>query len=169
MSSIVPETGMLYRPWKKIDKTIVPNIVESIKEACKGDNKAVFIGTDSQMHDHKQEFVTAIVVYTEGKGACTFHTKIFTGEPRSLREKLINEALLSLHTAWEIEKILPKNVDLSVHLDVNPEPPWLSSKYHDEIYWMIKGQGFTAVTKPNAFAASYVAEHICKHRNESDG
>jgi len=165
---LVPDKGMLTKKWLKIDKTIVKDIAAAVVEAAQGDNKAVFIGTDSQMHDHRQEYVTAIVVYTEGKGGTTFHTKTFTGEPRSLREKLVNEAWLSIYTAWQIEKVLPVGVDLAaIHLDVNPEQRWASSKYHDEIYGLVKGQGFTAVTKPGAWVASYVAEFIAKHRNEA--
>jgi len=165
---LVPDKGMLTKKWLKIDKTIVKDIAVAVVEAAQGDNKAVFIGTDSQMHDHKQEYVTAIVVYTEGKGGTTFHTKTFTGEPRSLREKLVNEAWLSVYTAWEIEKVLPAGVDLAaIHLDVNPDKRWASSKYHDEIYGLVKGQGFEVVTKPGAWVASYVAEFIAKHRNEA--
>jgi len=158
---------MLSRKWKKLDKTVVPDIIASVREAVTGDNKSVFIGCDSQMHDHKQEYVVAIVVYTEGKGGTTWHTKTFTGEPRNLREKLVNEAWLAIQTAWEVEKILPKGIDLSVHLDVNPDEKWASSKYHDEVYWLAKGQGFKVFTKPNAWAASYVSEFVAKHRNEA--
>lgn len=163
-----PEKGMLAKRWKKLDRTVVKDIAASVVEACKGDNKAVFIGTDSQMHDRRQEYVTAIVVYTQGKGGTTFHTKTFTGEPRSLREKLVNEAWLSIFTAWEIQKILPDGVDLAaIHADVNPDSKWASSKYHDEIYGLIKGQGFEVVTKPGAWVASYVAEFVAKHRNQA--
>jgi len=165
---MIPNSGMLRKNWLKIDKTVVLDLAAAIREAVQGDNKAVFIGTDSQMHDHKQEYVTAIVIYTEGKGGTTFHTKTFTGEPRSLREKLVNEAWLSIYTAWEIEKILPFGVELAaIHADVNPNPKWASSKYHDEVYGLIKGQGFEVVTKPGAWVASYVAEFIAKHRNEA--
>ena len=164
---IIPPKGMLSKQWKKLDKTIVPDVIVAVKEACRGDNKAVFVGCDSQMHDHRQEYVVAIVVYTEGKGGTTWHCKTFTGEPRNLREKLVNEALLALHTAWEIEKVLPSNVDLAVHLDVNKDPKWASAKYHDEIYWMVKGQGFATFTKPEAWCASYVSEFVAKHRNEA--
>jgi len=165
---LIPSKGMLAKRWLKLDKTVVRDIAAAVVDACKGDNKAVFIGTDSQMHDHKQEYVTAIVVYTEGKGGTTFHTKTFTGEPRSLREKLVNEASLSIYAAWEIQKVLPNGVDLAaIHADVNPDSKWASSKYHDEIYGLIKGQGFEVVTKPGAWVASYVAEFVAKHRNEA--
>jgi len=164
---MIPNSGILSKKWLKLDKTAVPDLRFAVLDACRGDNKAVFIGTDSQMHDHKQEYVTAIVVYTEGKGGTTFHTKTFTGAPRNLREKLVNEAWLSIYTAWEIQKVLPDNIDLAIHLDVNKDMKWASARYHDEIYGLVKGQGFAAFTKPDAWCASYVSEFVAKHRNES--
>lgn len=158
---------MFSRQWKKLDRTIVPDLRSAILDSCRGDNKSVFVGCDSQQHDHKQEFVVAIIIYTEGKGGTTFHNKTITGKPRNLREKLVTEAWLAIQTAWEVERILPKNVDLSVHLDVNPDKNWASSKYHDEVYWLAKGQGFKVFTKPNAWASSYVAEFVAKRRNEA--
>ena len=165
----IPETMLYGKKWLKLDKSPVLDMGSAIKEACllEGKNKMVVVATDSQMHDHKQEYVTVVVIYTYGKGGTTFHTKTFTGEPRSLRDKLTNEAWLSIRTAWEVEKLLPHDMDLSVHLDVNPDERWASSKYHDELYWLTKGQGFKVFTKPYAWGASYVAEFVAKHRNES--
>lgn len=164
---LVPAKGMLSKRWKKLNKTVVRDLTASVIEACKGDDKAVFIGTDSQMHDHRQEYVTAIVVYTQGKGGTTFHTKTCTGEPRSLREKLVNEAWLSIYTAWEVQRFLPEHIDLAIHLDVNKDMKWASARYHDEIYGLVRGQGFTVFTKPEAWCSSYVAEFVAKHRNEA--
>lgn len=163
-----PDSMLRDKKWFKLDKSRVEDVGSALTAVrWSGSDKMVVVATDSQMHDRKQEYVTVIVVYSLGKGGTTFHTKSFTGEPRSLREKLTNEAWLSIKTAWEVEKLLPENVDLAVHLDVNPNEKWASSKYHDELFWTAKGQGFKVFTKPEAWAASYVAEHIAKHRNEA--
>jgi predicted RNase H-related nuclease YkuK (DUF458 family) len=153
--------------WFKLDKTPVVNLKKDLLSCFRGNDEIVAVGCDSQIHDHKHEYVVAIVIYTPGKGGTTFHRKFFTEQSRSLREKLVNEAWLSIQVCWEVEKILPKNIDLSVHLDVNPDENWASSRYHDELYWLTRGQGFKVFTKPNAWVASYVSEHICKHRNEA--
>ena len=158
---------ILSREWKKLDKTVVPDVASSVVNASRGGDKSVFVGCDSQMYNYKQEYVVSIVVYTERKGGTTWHVKIRTGKPRNLREKLVNEAWLAIQTAWELEHVLPKGVDLSVHLDINSDEKWASSKYHDEVYWLAKGQGFKVFTKPNAWAASYVSEFIAKRRNEA--
>ena len=158
---------MLSRNWYKIDKTKVDDIQMSVIEAVKGDDKVVFIGTDSQQQDRKLIYCTVIIVYTQGKGGRVFYTKVKTNAPVPLRQKLTNETWLSIQTAWEVEKLLPEGIDLAVHLDVNSDPRWDSAKHHDELYWMVKGQNFKVFTKPFAVAASHVAEHIVKGRNEA--
>ena len=160
-------SNILDRSWFKIDKTKVPDIKSAVLEACQGDDKVVFIGTDSQQHDQKLTYCTVIIVYTQGKGGRVFYTKMKTNAPVALRQKLTNEAWLSIQTAWGVEKFLPEGIDLAVHLDINSNSKWASSKHHDELYWMVKGQNFKVFTKPFAIAASHVAEHIVKGRNEA--
>ena len=161
----MPES-MLSKNWYKLDGTPIEDLRTAIIDACQGDDKIVLIGTDAQKHK-KLEFVTAIIIYTLRKGACIFYTKTYQDRVESLRKKLVDEVWLSIYTAWEIEPFLPEGVDLgSIHIDANPDKRYASSKYHDEIYWMVKGQGFEVVSKPFAWAASHVAEHIVKHKNE---
>ncbi len=158
--------AILDNAWHTLHGKKVEDIRQTIKDACQGDDKVVLIGTDSQLH-RKLEFVTSIIVYTLNKGGRVFYTKTYQPRVESLRKKLVDEAWLSINTAWEVEPILPPDVSLaSIHVDVNPNEQEASSKYHDEIYWLVKGQGFEVVTKPFAWAASHVSEHIVKHRNE---
>lgn len=157
---------MIDKKWHMLDTTPVIDILGALRKATAGDDKIVLIGTDSQLYDKRLEFVTSIIVYTLGKGGRVFYTKTFD-KPSSLRKKLVDEAWLSIRTAWEIEPYLPVDCDLgAIHADVNPDPKEASSKYYEEIYWLIKGQGFKVVTKPLAWAASHVSEHIVKHKNE---
>jgi len=159
------QQSMIEKTWYTLSGDKVEDIRDAVRKACEGSDKVVIIGTDSQMH-RRLEFVTTIVVYTIGKGGRVFYTKTFQEHVSSLRKKLVDEAWLSIYTAWQIEPYLPPDVDLgAIHADVNPDPTADSSKYHDEIYWLIKGQGFEVVTKPLAYASSHIAEHIVKHRN----
>ena len=158
--------SMLKKDWYTLDTKPIPDIKKAIREATWGQDKVVIIGTDSQLYDKRLEFATSIVIYTMGKGGRVFYTKTFT-KPAKLRKKLVDEAWLSIYTAWEVEPLLPSTCDLgSVHVDVNPDPKEASSQYYEEIYWLVKGQGFQVVTKPLAFASSHISEHIVKRRNE---
>lgn len=161
----MPES-MFSKKWFTLNGEPIEDIKKAVLDACWGDEKSVFIGTDSQQH-RRLEFVTSIIVYTLNKGARVFYTKTYQDKAVSLRKKLVDEAWLSIYTAWEIEPVLPKNVDLaSIHIDVNPDEKYDSSKYHREIYWLVKGQGFEVVSKPWGWAASHVSEHIVKHKPE---
>jgi len=160
--------SMLSKDWYTLNGDPIDDISVAIKAACQGDDKVVIIGTDSQQYK-KLEFVTSVIVYTLHKGGRVFYTKTFrdysTEGDGGLRRKLVDEAWLSIYAAWEIEPLLPSGVDLaSIHVDVNPDKAEASSKYHDEICWLVKGQNFEVVSKPWSFASTHVSEHIVKHR-----
>ena len=68
--------------------------------------------------------------------------------PISLRRKLVEEAMLSMRVAWEVEPLLPSGCDLgAIHVDVNPDPKYASSKYYEEVYWMIGADNVTQIPK----------------------
>jgi predicted RNase H-related nuclease YkuK (DUF458 family) len=151
--------------WFTLNNEDVFDIKEAIKAATAIGDKVVLIGTDSQMFERKIDFVTAIVIVTPGKGGRAFYTKEKNKKFNSLREKLVKETWMSVQVAMEIEPLLPESCDLAVHIDASQDKRWRSSKHVQELVGMVVGQGFTAVTKPRAFAASHVAEHIVKGRN----
>ena len=160
---------MLDRDWYTIDGDPV-EIKQALAEATKGDEKSVIIGTDSQKHDKRIDFVTVIVVRTHLKGARVFYTR--EKEPKffNLRDKLIKEAWLSVQTAMAISPILPDECELAaLHADVNTDiKKGASARFEAEIRGMILGNGFQVITKPDGWAASHVAEHIVKNRHERD-
>ena len=153
------------RKWLTLTDEEVFDIREAIKEVTKFNDKVVLVGTDSQMFDRKVDFVTAIVIVTPGKGARAFYTKEKNQKFNSIREKLVKETWMSVQTATELEPLLPAGMDLAVHIDASSDKRWRSSKHVQELVGMVVGQGFRAVIKHQAFAASHVAEHIVKGRN----
>jgi len=161
--------SILSQNWFTLSKKPVEDIAKTINELARGEDTLVVIGTDSQTYDKQHEFAISITIYTVGKGGRSFYTKFYTDVPRDLRKKLVDEAWLNVYTAWELEKHLPKDCALgwTIHADVNPDEREASSKYHDEVYWLIKGNcpNFEVVTKPLAWGSSYVSERIVKHKN----
>ena len=161
---------MLDNDWYTLDGDQV-NIKQEIAECSQGDGKTVIIGTDSQRFDKREDFVTVIVVRTEMKGARVFYTREKDPKYYNLRDKLIKEAYLSIQTAFELSPILPETCKIAaLHADVNADiTRGESARFEKEIAGMIRGNGFPVVTKPDGWAASHVAEHIVKHRHESQG
>jgi predicted RNase H-related nuclease YkuK (DUF458 family) len=158
---------VLDKDWFTLDGDLV-EIKQAIQEATKGDDKVVFIGTDSQKFNKTEDFVTVIVVYTISKGGRVFYTLEKDPKFHNLRDKLIKEALLSIQTAWAIAPILPDDCKIAaLHADVNTDiKKGKSAKFESQIVGMIKGNGFPVVTKPDGWASSHIAEHIVKRKHE---
>lgn len=124
------------------------------------------IGTDSQerrLNGTKLcNFVTAVVVHKVGKGGRYFWTNGRREKIHSMRQKIYTETLLSLETA---EKLIPElrqklngnhNWELEIHIDVGSIGE--TRDMIKEVVGMVIGNGYTARTKPDSYAASTVAD-----------
>ena len=123
------------------------------------------IGTDSQVKniDGKSEidYVTAVVVHRQGKGARYFWKKEKIDKIPVLRDKIYKETSTSLTVAEELVPLLRKAIspvkyDFEIHIDVGPIGP--TRDMIKEVVGMVNGSGFTAKTKPEAWGASSVAD-----------
>lgn len=145
----------------------------------------LIIGTDSRSNNghtkagnkkqnsetnHKVEFVTAIVIHRLGRGARYFWRKEAKENIHTLRQKIYEEAGLSLVMAQKLlkglEKYLtsvtdnpiskPPEYELEIHIDIGQGGP--TREMIKEIVGMVHGSGFNAKTKPCSFGASTVAD-----------
>jgi len=123
------------------------------------------IGTDSQVKniDGKGEidYVTAVVVHRQGKGARYFWKKEKIDKIPVLRDKIYKETSTSLTVAEELVPLLRKAIspvkyDFEIHIDVGPIGP--TRDMIKEVVGMVNGSGFTAKTKPESWGASTVAD-----------
>lgn len=123
------------------------------------------IGTDSQAKkvngQAEIDFVTAIVVHRQGRGARYFWRKDKRFQSPSLRDKIYTETLISLETAEKLvpslrAAVTPAKYDLEIHIDVGPLGP--TREMIKEVVGMVSGSGYTAKTKPESWAASSVAD-----------
>lgn len=122
-----------------------------------------FIGTDSQNYSKKNSctFTTALIAYKMRKGGAVIIHRDINPMIKSLRQRLLMEAMRSLEVAWWLnDKVTPDNV-IAIHLDVNPSIRFESGKYKDELVGLIVSQGFKCFIKPDSYAASSVADHKC--------
>ncbi len=123
------------------------------------------IGSDSQIKSVKGEkeidFVTAIIIHRQGRGARYFWNKDKVGRAPVLREKIYIETQRSLDLAEELvpelrKAISPAKYDLEIHIDVGPVGP--TREMIKEVVGMVTGNGFTVRTKPESWGASSVAD-----------
>jgi predicted RNase H-related nuclease YkuK (DUF458 family) len=124
----------------------------------------VFVGSDSQVHKRLKKivYVTCIVLYKKGHGGRVFVCKELEKFANSLKERLQKEVWRSLEVAFELKQVLPSNVDLIIHVDVNSKKKFKSSEYMQEFVGMITSQGFKCVIKPDAWAAQSCANKATK-------
>ncbi len=140
-----------------------PRVVDEIVAMMDADPKAEYqliVGTDSQTYHKAVEYVTAIVVHRVGKGGRYFWRRSRERRPASLRERIWREAWLSYEVAqWLIEALRERQVlgfHLEIHVDVGRAGR--TRELVEEVVGMIIGVGLPVKTKPEAYAASTVAD-----------
>lgn len=126
----------------------------------------IIVGTDSEGYGNVR-YVSAVVVHRVGNGGRAFICKntVFTPN-RALRQKIYNEALISISLAQELvpsltdilgEEFVQDN--LIIHIDVGQNGD--TKDIIREVAGMATGYGFQVRTKPESFAASSVADKFC--------
>ena len=126
----------------------------------------ISIGTDSQRHKGIHRYITAIVVHRVGNGAQYYYKIDEIENINSLKQKIMQEALLTLQTVLDIENkledmLLEKNIVIEPHVDVGYNGD--TKKFISEVIGIFKGCGMDNVQhKPNSFAASYTANKHSK-------
>lgn len=160
---------MLERQWLTLERVPVDDIVSEIGRLLHAGDRVFHVGTDAQKIDRRIEFVTCIVALSPGKGGRVYYTRLRKPprEVRTLRQKLFMEAWLSVETAMELDPHVPDTTPIVVHLDVNPDRRWASSRHINEVVGLVVGQGFEVLFKPDAWAASRAADHVVKNKNHA--
>jgi predicted RNase H-related nuclease YkuK (DUF458 family) len=129
----------------------------------------VIIGTDSEAQNGVADFVSAVVVHKKGKGGIYFWGRIKIDNLYSMRQRIWQEAIISLGVA---EKVVADfaaigllnnhqfddlgRINLEIHVDIGPNGE--TRQMISEIVGMIRANGFKVATKPAAWGASHVAD-----------
>lgn len=123
------------------------------------------IGTDSQVKRINGvvecDYVTAIVIHREGRGARYFWMKEKMKESKVLRDRIYSETVRSLDAAEVLvptlrKAVTPAKYDLEIHIDVGSLGK--TREMIREVVGMVSGNGYTAKTKPESWGASSVAD-----------
>lgn len=121
----------------------------------------VIIGSDSDGHNEKKiDFITAIVVHRVGHGGRYFWRRVELPKFYTLRDRIIQEVLLSIEAAKEILIVLKKfdlpGFDFEIHVDVGENGK--TKVLIQEVIGMIRAYNFEPRTKPESYAATKVAD-----------
>jgi len=123
----------------------------------------LIVGTDSLVGDQTC-FVTAVLIHRIGHGARYFYRKQYNRKITSLRQRILYEAALSLEVASKLSGALARNghaqLPIEIHLDVGDRGE--TKSIIREVVGMVTGSGYAARTKPDAYAATKVADKHSK-------
>ena len=175
--------SILDNQWRNLKKVNIGNVCAEVRDTLvryhgtanvatvynpsKGENERVIhIGTDAQKHGRKTDFATAVCILNPGHGATAFYTQGKQPHVNSLQHKLFTEVGLSIEIALALCEFGLNAEGISVHIDANTNLKWESAPFHQRLAGMVMANGFNAVLKPDAWAASHVADHAVKHKNE---
>lgn len=155
-------------------KLNIDEIISKIKEFLEEKPDAQYslvIGTDSHETNDATgkkgtkniNVVTAILIHRKGFGGKYFWRRQYVKNIHSLREKIYAETTTSLSFASIFVPLFKKhlnghepNYNLEIHVDVGEHGD--TRNMIKEVVGMVTGNGFVAKTKPEAYAASYVAD-----------
>lgn len=145
----------------KLDAKGVVREVMGFMKADERFSYKIIIGSDSlQLRDNNADFVTAIVVHRVGNGGRYFWRRLDLQKFYTLRDRIINEVMLSLAVAQDVLAELKlanaKNYDFEIHVDIGENGA--TKVMLQEVVGMIRAHNFEAKTKPDSYAASKVAD-----------
>lgn len=144
--------------WRSLSGDTVPSLLHELRERVGDDEVVLHVGTDSKHRGNASDFITVVAVLSPGRGGRAYYRRDRTPRARSLAEKLIHEAQLSIDVALELSAAMPQ--DIVLHIDANEDERHRSSRYARMLAGMALGNGFEVRLKPNAWCASSVADHV---------
>lgn len=135
--------------------------VAAFMSADKNCHYKIIIGSDSDGRSEATvDFITAIVVHRVGNGGRYFWRRLELSRFHTLRDRIIQEVLLSIDVAKEILMCLKKletpKFDFEIHVDVGENGK--TKAIIQEVVGMVRAYNFEPRTKPESYAASKVAD-----------
>lgn len=136
-------------------------------------NSSVYIGADSKVYyKNNQErvaYVTVVILhYGSSKGAKLFKSHKTENYCGGIRERLMTEVAAAIDAGLNIADVIDDR-SFEIHLDINRDTRYKSSEIIKEATGYVLGTlGFEPKLKPDAFAASSVADRFCVKKNQHD-
>jgi hypothetical protein len=145
----------------KVDLERLRQIVSNFMAADKNAKYEIVVGTDSQkIQNNKYDFVSALVIHRVGWGGIYFWKRIVQDKKISLKERIYQEATMSLTTSENFVSFFKTNgiskYNLQIHVDIGPNGE--TRELINEVVGMIRGSGYEVKIKPDSYGASKVAD-----------
>ncbi len=141
---------------------VFTGIVGYIEEG-EGHSYNLIIGTDSFL-GRETVFVTAVVIHRVGHGGRYYYRKQRRWKIESMRQRIMYEATMSIELASIVREKLLENgyrkLPVEIHLDVGERGD--TREIIKKLVGMVRGSGYEAVTKPDSYGASKVADRHSK-------
>lgn len=142
---------------------VVGDVVDFVSEDERS-RYSIVVGTDSGLNNGEAgmaEFVSVITVHRIGKHGRYFWKKIPAIKTFNRRDRILKEANFSLELAQRVVAELRNKLSkvpyiFEIHVDIGENGP--TREMIQEIVGMIRGNGFEAKIKPDAYAANKVAD-----------
>lgn len=126
------------------------------------EESAIYVGCDSRQIKDSTIFVTVVVVHINSNhGAKIFWQVDRVKRINSIRQRLMEEVDRAVYTALMIADVVGER-PFEVHLDINPNPDHRSSVILKEAVGYVLAQGLKPVLKPDAIAATVVADFFAE-------
>jgi predicted RNase H-related nuclease YkuK (DUF458 family) len=145
------------------------DLARTIIESSSPDS-SIYIGCDSKVFKDNgrwfAKYTTVIVVHMDSKhGARVFHYSETQPDYRNIRTRMVTEAYHAIQVFDAIaDSIGDRHVE--IHLDINASPKHKSNEAAAEAVGYVWGvTGIKPKIKPEAFAASYAADHCVRGKH----
>ena len=161
---------MLEKDWKTMAQKPVENIHDFLRE-MKAQGRDFHIATDSQQFDRYTRYVSVICALTHPGIERAAHRVIYCQNKvrpkiKNMYQRLLQEVLDTVTLGMELAEQHDIAVaDMVAHIDINQQLKYKSGKFHNEFAGIVKGMGFELASKPDAWWAAHVCDHIVKHKN----
>lgn len=124
----------------------------------------LMVGSDSHPCPDGTNFVSAIIIHRQGKGARYYYKKQMQKRINSMRQRIFLETSLSLELADRLKSGLKEqgreDLKVEIHLDVGTHGE--TRDLVKDVIGMVVGCGYDARIKPEASGASKVADRYTR-------
>lgn len=117
----------------------------------------IHVGTDSKVYGPNVMYATVICLWNVGNGVHEIYRRERTKRPQDKYLRLWNEVTKAVDTANMLDGL----GKITVHVDLNPNPKFYSSKLYDASIGLITSLGYEAAGKPYSWAATSGANRHC--------
>jgi uncharacterized protein len=137
---------------------LIPYLKEKLKER---DDIKIYVGSDSQNMGSRTMYALVIVLHYGNSGGHVIYSKQSVSRIRDRFTRLWNEVEDSVQLAQYLEANGIQKPDF-IDLDFNPDPKYQSNTVLRSALGYVESLGYHPRCKPEAVAATYIADKICK-------